>query len=91
MEVVELHPKHPCEDLIQGLRNIADDIEAGEYDFDPNIAIVVLARESQSRDSHGFNQSYNWQTHALGERATYFTVKGLMGSALTSFDGESEE
>lgn len=91
MQVVELHPRHPCEDLVQGLRNIADEIEAGSFEFDPNIAVILLAMESQSRDGHGFNQSYQWQTHALGERASYFTVKGLMGSALANFDGESDD
>lgn len=35
MKVVELHPHHECEDIVQGLRNIADDIEQGNYDFDP--------------------------------------------------------
>ena len=88
MKVVPLHPRLACEEIVNALRNIADDIEAGSYDFDPNLAVLVLAQESQRRDGGGFVVSYNWQTHGIGEKATIFTTRGILASAVARFDGD---
>lgn len=90
MKVVDIYPRLACEDIVKALRNIADDLEAGSYRFDPAFAVLVLARESQHRDSEGLRASYNWQTHGLGEKATVFATRGILISAASSFDGSSE-
>lgn len=87
MKVVPLHPALPCADLVAALRNIADEIESGNYDFAPDIAVVVLAAESQRRDAEGIVSTYDWQTHGLGEKASVFATRGVLASALSSFDG----
>ncbi len=87
MEVVPLHPELACADLVKALRNIADDIESGAYEFEPNIAVVVLGMEHQRRDADGISVKQAWQTHGLGEKAGYFVTKGLLAAALSDFDG----
>lgn len=86
MEVVELRPALDCDDIAQGLRNIADDIEAGEYGFTPTLASIVLGRETEHRDRNGVGVSFEWKSHGLG-RTSVFAAKGLLAAALTSFEG----
>lgn len=89
MKVVPLRPDLNCADLVKALRTIADDIEGDKMAFDPDFAVLVIGRESQRRDADGFRISYDWQTHALGERASFFAARGLLSSALGSFDGSN--
>lgn len=86
MNVIELKPKPDAFDLAKALRNIADDIEAGAYSFDPNMAVVVLATEIRQHDREGVSEGFNWQTHGLGEKCGYFACKGVLASALARFE-----
>jgi hypothetical protein len=88
--LVSFPGKPDCADLVKALRNIADDIEAGAYDFDPQFAVLVLGVETQRRDLDGFSIYHRWQTHGLGESATPFRVRGLLSSAIQRFDGDCE-
>ncbi len=90
LSVVPLHPELACADIVKALRNIADDVEAGRYDFEPNMAVVVLGMDHQRQDRDGISIRYAWQTHGLGKNATYMAAKGLLASALGSFDGGSD-
>lgn len=89
MNVVELPLARDCHDIATTLRNIADDIEAGAYDFDPDMAVVVLGRDNERMTTDGPVLSFNWQTHGLG-KCGYFAAKGLLASAINSFDGGEE-
>ncbi|MEW4469020.1 hypothetical protein AB1K62_14430 [Parasphingorhabdus sp. JC815] len=86
MRVVPLHPRRDKDDLATALRNIADEIEAGDYDFDPSMAVVVLADERAQRGPDGDMITYNLQTHGIGARCSYFTSKGIMAAALTEYE-----
>lgn len=86
MQVVELRPKLDSEDIAKALRNIADDVEAGNYDFDPTMAVVVLGTESERKDREGCTLNYNWQTHGLG-KCGFFAAKGLLAVAAAKFEG----
>lgn len=86
MKVVELKSKPDMFEVATALRNIADEIEAGAYDFDPTLAVVVLATETTRHDRLGVSVNFDWQTHGIGEKCGYFTAKGLLGCALTRFD-----
>lgn len=88
MKIVELRPQHDCENIGKALRAIADDIEAGAYEFDPTIAAVVLGREDVRSDRDGVFDAWRWQTHGLG-KATFFTVKGLLAAAAADTNGQS--
>ena len=90
MKVIQLHPHMDAGDVSKALRNIADDIDAGRYDFAPNLAAVVLARETTRRTQDSEDCAYQWQTHGLGLGATVFRVRGLLSTAATQFDGSSE-
>lgn len=87
MNVVEMAPKLDCHDLAKSLRNVADDIEAGRYDFDPTLAVLVLGRETERRDRDGVSISTDWQTHGLG-KCGQLAAKGLLASALSRFDSQ---
>lgn len=91
MKVVELKPKPDMFEVATALRNIADEIEAGAYDFDPTLAVVVLATESQRHDRLGVSVEFDWQTHGIGEKCGFFTAKGLLGCALARFDQGGEQ
>lgn len=88
-KLVELHPKLDANDLVRGLRNIADDIESGKIE-DATMIAVVVGGETQRRDREGVTCNFWWQTHGLGEKATVFATKGLLASALNKFDGTPE-
>ncbi len=91
MNVVEMRPDLECEELAKALRNIADEIEAGTYEFRPSMAVVVLAEESQRGDRDGISVNFNWQTHGLGKGAGYFAAKGILAAAISAFDGPGRD
>ena len=88
-KVVELRPALACDDMVKVLRNIADDIEAGKYDFDPKFGALVLATETERRDRDGVTLGFRWQTHGLG-KCGIFAAKGMLAAAAASFDGEKD-
>lgn len=90
MNVVELQPNHDCYDLAKALRNVADDIEAGNYNFDPTLAVLVLGRETERRDRDGVSVSTDWQTHGLG-KCGQLAARGLLACALSRFDSQDVE
>ena len=90
IKVVELRPKLDCNDIAKCLRNIADEIESGEYDFDPTMAVLVVGRESSKQDRDGMIMGYNWMTHGLGKLG-YFSGKGLLACAVRDFCGEGSD
>ena len=81
MNVVELHPTLTCENIVAGLRVLADEIEAGEYDIVPTLAVVVLGEEGERKDRDGITEHFNWRTHGFG-KGSYFSWKGLLASAM---------
>lgn len=86
MNVVELKPQLDCEEISTALRAIADDIEAGAYDFDPTTAVVVLGREVERKDRNGITLNFDWQTHGLG-KSGFFVTKGLLACAISKMEG----
>jgi hypothetical protein len=86
MNVIELPLARDCHNIATALRNIADDIEAGAYDFDPEMAVVVLGRDSERMTTDGPVLSFNWQTHGLG-KSGFFAAKGLLAAAISDFSG----
>ncbi len=91
MKVVELKPVPDAFGVAKALRNIADEIEAGSYSFDPSMAVVVLATETNRHDREGITVNYNWQTHGLGEKCSFFTAKGILAAASAKFECGGDE
>lgn len=85
MNVVELRPNLTCENIVAGLRALADDIEDGEYDFVPTLAVVVIAEEGERKDPEGITEHYNWRTHGFG-KGSYFAWRGLLASAMQAVE-----
>lgn len=90
MEVVELHPKQDADDIVAALRNIADEIERGDYEFTPTIAVVVFAAEHIRKTREGSSGQTAWATHCLGENASEFMARGVLTTAANRFDSADE-
>lgn len=88
IKIVDLRPKLDCNDIVKCLRNIADDIESGKYDFDPTMAVLVVGRETKKQDRNGSVVGYRWTTHGLGD-VGYFASKGLLACAVHDFEDEN--
>jgi hypothetical protein len=88
MEVVPISAPHTCDDLVKGLRTLADDIEAGKIDLDtqPNLAVVVLGYETARRDRDGTLYRCGHTIHGFGEKCTVLTARGLLATALADRD-----
>lgn len=89
-EIVPLHPAFNADDIVKGLRAIADDIEAGSVRFEPTMAVVVLATETQRRDRTGVTVFHDWQSHALGRDIATFAARGILASAINVWDGPND-
>ena len=90
MQIVELRPKLDCHDIAKALRNIADDIEAGNYDFDPTLAVLVLGMENDRQERDGPVMNFNWQSHGLG-KCGFFAGKGLLAAAIARWEAGGNE
>ena len=86
VSLAEVRPNPDCLDIAKALRNIADDVEAGKYDFEPTIAVLVLGQENTRREPDGIVDRFCWQSHGLGN-ATFFASKGLLAAASSNFEG----
>jgi hypothetical protein len=84
MSVVQLFKPPPCSDVVQSLRGIADQIEAGEHgEYPVTSCIVVLGHTDAETAEDGvlFQRSY-WHTYGLGPRSDSFTLRGLLATVL---------
>jgi len=89
--VLQLHKPKPADDVVDGLRKLADSIEAGDIDWPVTTAIVVLGHtgSDSNPDENGHTwQSVHWRTHGYGPRTDNFTVRGLLMTAVTKWDNE---
>ena len=93
MTVVQLHKAAPCEDLIETLRSIADDLEKGSGpDWPVTTAVLVLghsARKPAGEDE--VMEETRWRTYGIGPRADVFTCRGLLASVIhRGFDSSDD-
>jgi hypothetical protein len=77
--VLQLHKPKPCDDIVDGLRKLADRIEAGEHGL-ISTAIVCLGHTFDSEpDSEGFvSHCSDNELFGYGPRCDTFTVRGLL-------------
>lgn len=84
-EVLRLAQARPdADDVIKGLRNLADSIEAGDVDFPPTTVVVLLGHSELG--SPGRPGATYWRTYGLGPRHDGLTVRGIMASAMTRWE-----
>ncbi len=83
--VVPIRPQHEADDIVQALRNIADDIEAGEFDL-VTTAVVVLGHTETVGSGDGYTTELErCELFGVGPRHDIFTVRGLLSTAITRF------
>lgn len=87
MTVVSLKQRAPdANDVVKGLRNIADSIETGEIDFPISTAVVILGHtQILPSDEDVIATRAYWDTFALGPRCDEFTVRGLITTSAQEF------
>jgi hypothetical protein len=93
MTVLALHKPKPCDDVVSGLRALADRIEAGEIDWPVTTCIVVLGhteRESPPDEDGICLQGSHWDTYGYGPRTDIFTTRGLMMTALKNWGSDDQ-
>lgn len=90
--VVSLHAGIPADDIVAGLRRLADTIEAGEVEDIPVVttAAVVLGHTSQSKEAgengeegQVIHKSY-FALYGFGPRCDTYTIRGLLATAASS-------
>lgn len=91
--VIQLHETPPCADAAATLRRIADDIEAGEHGDWPVTTAVLVIGHTDAEVPEGdvrVQRSY-WHTYGAGPRCDVYTVRGLLMTAITRWDGGGDE
>lgn len=89
--ILRLHQSRPAaDDVVKALRNIADDIEAGNLEFPATTAVLVIGHtdpEVPCGDG-ARGQDLYWATFGMGPRNDTFTVRGLLMTALNRWGHE---
>jgi hypothetical protein len=88
VSVLQLHKPFACADVVQTLRRVADDIEAGKHgDWPVTTAIVVIGHsDAEFNDGKERAQRSYWDTYAAGPRADSFTVRGLLATVISRWN-----
>jgi hypothetical protein len=85
-KVLTLHPTPQQNDIVAGLRNLADKIEAGTVEDMPVITTVVCLlghTESKLETNGDIGRYLDYAEYAWGPRCDTFSVVGLMAYAIT--------
>jgi hypothetical protein len=84
VNVIELNkPAGTANDIVAGLRRIADDIEAGEYQLMTSCAVVIGHTSERPGDKPGFTMlQERVEVFGIGPRHDPFTVRGLLMSGV---------
>ena len=81
--VLTLHQERPVSDVPRVLRQIADEIDAGDIDFPITTAVLVVGHVGgEIPEGMALFSEVNWQTYGFGPRSDVFSVRGLMATAL---------
>lgn len=81
LNVIELHPAAPLEDIAATLRRIADDYERGEYGL-ITTAVLCLAHNTEKTADGLVHSDPVLDVFAFGPRSDYFTTAGVLAKAL---------
>jgi hypothetical protein len=76
-------PAATADDVVAGLRRIADQVEAGDFDLVTSCAVVLGHTEEKPGDKPGFTVvGEQVDVFGLGPRHDPFTVRGLLMSGV---------
>jgi hypothetical protein len=83
MQLVQLHRSAPQDDIVGGLRNLADQIEAGQVEGMDVITTVVVALGhtcAKPIENGLIEHAVDYEMFSWGPRKDLFTVRGLLAS-----------
>lgn len=83
MSVSALRNPHTADDVVAGLRELADEIEAGKvFDWPITTCAIVLAGSEVRPGRHGKLDLLSFRSHhSFGLRCDPFTLKGVLFEA----------
>lgn len=82
-KVVQLHKPFAPDDIVDGLRKLADRIEAGEYGL-RTTCLVVLGHTEDKPAADGVKvHASDFEMFGYGPRCDTFTTRGLLLTAAT--------
>ncbi len=90
MSILALHTPKPADNVVHGLRKLADMIEAGEFTYPVTTCVAVIGHtdgETPIGDGR-YAQESHWNVFGYGPRNDTFTVRGLLASALRDWDND---
>lgn len=88
MTVLQLHKASANNDVVATLRRIADDIEGGNLEWPVTTAVLVVGHtDAEVPAGSSLMQSAYWTTYGMGPRCDTFTVRGLISSVLSHWNG----
>lgn len=82
-KIVPLHKPKAADDMVKGLRRIADELEKGEYGLITTCAVVLGHSDEKSDGEEMAVQGMTIEVFGLGPRHDPFTVNGLLLMAAT--------
>lgn len=80
--VVEIKKPWACEDIVAGLRGLADRLEAGEVDLSTT-CVVALGHTIDRREGDDILRGSKYSLFGFGPRCDTFTIRGLLLSVAT--------
>ena len=83
-KVVQLHKPFAPDDMVDGLRKLADQIEAGEYGL-RTTCLVVLGHTADKPGESSKEEEVEYDVFGYGPRCDTFTTRGLLLTAATKF------
>lgn len=77
---IQLHRALPQDDIVGGLRNLADQIEQGDVSMDVISTVVVALGHSRVTPIEGGELAHDaeYDMYSWGPRKDMFTIRGLL-------------
>ena len=83
MNVVEIRKPFAPDDIVAGLRKLADEIEAGEYGLRTTCLVVLGHTDDRMAESGDKMHGCDFELFGYGPRCDTFTTRGLLLTAAT--------
>lgn len=89
--VVEIKKPFAPDDIVDGLRKLADRIEAGEYGLKTTCLVVLGHTGERIADNGDLMHGSEYELFGYGPRCDTFTTRGLLLTAATQPLGDDDE
>jgi hypothetical protein len=81
--IVSIQKPFAPDDIVAGLRKLADKIEAGDYDLRTTCLVVLGHTEDRTEETGDKAHCSDFELFGYGPRCDTFTTRGLLLTAAT--------